>query len=269
MGRPAGRRSCDRWRRGRHQLVVAVDRDGQHEPETERLDDLGAQVLGERAARSPLDELGDDPRRRREVELESRAGFVGQPPPRHRLQAFGAVEHLGVAERREREAGGVREHLVDRDDLLAVGGELGDDVSDPLVQSEQTVAEQLPDHAGDNGPADRLQDVARLVGCVAVGLEGDEASAGRHGDLCRRQWAVFDLQPGAPEEHVEARRGRRQRARSSLSARSGARRVQTVWTLRATISSGIPDSDAQKNTVSTGALPTCARMRVATSSGVP
>ena len=258
-----------------HQLVVAVDRDGQHEPETERLDDLGAQVLGERAGRcaarrsSAMTHAADV-----RWNCEPRAGFVGQPPPRHRLQPFGAVEHLRVAERREREAGGVREHLLDRDDLLAVGGELRDDVGDPLVESEQTVAEQLPHHAGDDGPPDRLQDVARLVGCVAVGLEGDEASAGS-----RRRPVPTASGPWSTSSRARRRKVKQaveptggvdvSGARIIVSARSGARRVQTVWTLRATISSGIPDSEAQKNTVSTGASPTCARMRAATSSGVP
>ena len=96
------------------------------------------------------------------------------------------------------------EHLADGHHLLAVGGELRDDVGDPLVEPEDTLAEQLPHHAGDDRPPHRLQDVARIGRGVAVRLEGDEAPAAGDGDLRRRERAVLDLEPSPAQEDVEA-----------------------------------------------------------------
>ena len=57
--------------------------------------------------------------------------------------------------------------------------------------------------------------------------------------------------------------------RNAAQARRGASSVQIVRTCSATIASGMPAIDAQKNTVSIGAPEVAVRMRVATSSGVP
>ena len=248
-----------------HQLVVALGGYGQHEPEAEWRDDLGAQVVGERQAGSPLDQLGDHPGRRREVELQLRAGLVGQAPLRHRLQPVRPVEHLRVAERREREPGGVGQDLPHRHHLLAVRGELRDDIGDPLVEVEHAFAEELPHHAGDDRPPHRLQDVARLRAGVAVRLEGDEAPGSGDGHLGRRERAVLDLEPSTAQEDVQAGgvdadvggvdeiTGPQDHGPSSAS--SGATRVQMVFTWRATMSSGMPETDAQKKIVSTGASP--------------
>ena len=157
------------------------------------------------------------------------------------------------------------QHLLDGHHLLAVRGELRDDVGDPLVEVEHAFAEQLPHHAGDDGPAHRLQDVAGLRGGVAVRLEGDEAPVAGDGDLGRRQRAVLDLEPSTAQEDVQAGgvdadiggvneiTGRRDHGPSSASR--GATRVQMVFTWRATMSSGMPETEAQKKTVSTGASP--------------
>ena len=50
---------------------------------------------------------------------------------------------------------------------------------------EQAVADQLPHGAGDDGPADRLQDVLACRIDVAVRLEGDEPTVAGDGHLGR------------------------------------------------------------------------------------
>ena len=135
-----------------------------------------AEVFGEREAGLAFHELGDHPRGAGEVELQPAARLPVEAPLRHRLEARLAVEHLRIAQRREREAGAVREHLLDRHDLLPVGRELGDDVADTLADVEHAVVDQLPHRRRDDGAPDRLQDVLAVVGRVAVGLERDESA---------------------------------------------------------------------------------------------
>src|SRR3712207_8132220 len=50
-----------------------------------------------------------------------------------------------------REAGGVQEHLLDGDDVLAVRPELGDHLGDLLAEGERPLGQELPDHRGDDG----------------------------------------------------------------------------------------------------------------------
>ena len=100
----------------------------------------------------------------------------------------------------------MRQHLLDGDDVLPVGRELRDDVADPLVEREQAVREQLPDDCGNDRPPDRLQDVARLGARGAERLERDEPAVTRDGHLGRGQGARVDLQPHAPQEHVQPSR---------------------------------------------------------------
>jgi hypothetical protein len=185
---------------------LAINRDAELDGEPERSDDLLLKVGRECHAGSALDHLGDHPRRRRKMPLQPGTGPVRQPPLGERLQSLVPVQHLGVPERRERKAGGVGEHLFDGDTLFSVGGELGDDLGNPLARVEQAVANQLPDDPGHDGAAGGLEDVAHLRCGVAERFECDKLAVMGDCHLARREQAGCHFEPHPARQHVEAPR---------------------------------------------------------------
>jgi hypothetical protein len=166
-------------------------------------DDPLVQVVGEGEARPPLDDLGDQPGRRGEMELEAAAGRVVEPPTTEGGQPLLAVQHLRVSERREGEARGVREHLLDRHRLLPVGRELRDDRGDLLADVQQSLADQLPHGARDDRPSDGLQDVPGVRVRVAPGLESHQSAAPGDGDLGGGQRPVVDFETDTAQEQTQ------------------------------------------------------------------
>ena len=136
----------------RHQLVAAggtggggvgrvAEAEGGH---AERRDDA---VVDERAVVAPagaLDQLGQHPVGRGGVVLVAGAGLPDRAPPGEAGAAPLAGEALERRQRRLREPAGVGDHLLDGDGLHAVGGELGHEVTDPVVPAQLALADQEP-----------------------------------------------------------------------------------------------------------------------------
>ena len=113
------------------------------------------------------------------------------------------VSHRGGPSGRLREAGGVLEHVVEGDGVLAVRPELGDDVGDRLLGRDRSLAEQLPDHRRDErlgGREDREPGVD--VG-VAERLVHEHLAVEGEGHLAGGQQPVVDVAAGAGEERVD------------------------------------------------------------------
>ena len=137
------------------------------------------------------------------MELQSAARRPIEAPSRERLKPPLSIEHLRVTERSKRETCRVRQHLFDRDGILAIRAEFRNDVDDSLVQGERTVVEHLPDRRSNDGASDGLQNVTTLVRRVAVGLEGDELTMTSHGNLRTRKRTSLDFDAHAVLEEVE------------------------------------------------------------------
>src|SRR5882757_767193 len=78
------------------------------------------------------------------------------------------------AERRTREPRRVQHHLLDRDDVLAVGRELGDVVGDAALDVETALADEEPRRTGDERLRRREDDVPGARSGGADGLERSE-----------------------------------------------------------------------------------------------
>ncbi len=188
----------------RGHIVLAFDRwadlDG---VEAQRPTQRGPQVLADRHAGEPLAQLGDHPGRRRQMELEFGARFIGQPPLGEGREAFLAVEHRRVSQRREREPAHVRDDLFDGDGILSVRAEFRNVGGDGPRRVEQPVGDELPQHTGDDGPAGRLQDVTGRRRGGAERLRDVLLAVDMYGNLRRRQCAVVDLEPAPVDQDVE------------------------------------------------------------------
>jgi hypothetical protein len=186
---------------------LLLGRQGQRQAEPQRRGHLVAQVLRQRPPRAPPHDLVDEPGRRGQVELQLLPRRIVEAPPGEGGEPLLAVDHPRVAQRREREAGGVGEHVLDGHRLLPVGAELRDDRGDGLGQREPSLAQQLPRRAGHEGPAHRLQHVPGNVGFdlrVPPRLEGHQPAVAGDGELGGGQRAVLDLQPGPAEQDLQA-----------------------------------------------------------------
>jgi hypothetical protein len=85
------------------------------------------------------------------------------------------------AERRIREAAGVKHQLLDRDDVLPVCPELRDDVCHPLVQPQQIVLKQRPGGRRYNCLGAREDAIERPVGDRAPRIPHDGRAETPHG----------------------------------------------------------------------------------------
>ena len=140
------------------------------------------------------------------MELQFGAGLIRESPLGECLEAFLAVQHRRIPQRRQRKTADVRHHLLDGDGILSVRGELRNVGRDRTRGVEQTVGDQLPQHPRDDRAARRLQDISRRRGGIAEGLERVLPPVNVDGDLGGRQCAVLDLQPAPVDQHGQAPR---------------------------------------------------------------
>ncbi len=128
------------------------------------------------------------------------------------LQPFGAIVPFALRIRRVGKARGVQQHLFDRDHVLAVGAELGNDLGHAFAHVELALADQQPRRrrhyrlgAGEDG-------VERVVGGGTVGAALHRVPKGAHRadlavardcDLARRQQALVDFARSALEQRVD------------------------------------------------------------------
>jgi hypothetical protein len=163
----------------------------------------GLHDVTEVLARDAFDQLGQHPVGRRGVVLEPRARLPVEVPAGERrtptlARVAGRDEHRGVGE-----AGGVQHHLLQGDDVLAIGRELGDQLGHPLAGVEEAVPHEGPHGPGDEGLRGRVHDVAGGGRGVAVGLREDDLTVERESQLARGQQAVIDLAAGPGEKGVD------------------------------------------------------------------
>lgn len=150
----------------------------------------------------PLDQVDDHPVSEVAV-IVLRAGLrkARSPPQRAKasLAAF-ARGPLRGAERRLGEATDVEQRLLHGDDVLAVGGELGDVVGDAILEPDEALIEQLPGCNGDDalGGGEEGVEGVRGGGALTFAVAGDtEAGVAGDGDAvaAERHLAAGDV-PG-------------------------------------------------------------------------
>ena len=126
------------------------------------------------------------------------------------------VDHRGGAERRAREAGGVLQHVVEGDGVLAVGAELGD-ARRATGCSGRSVPSPRSCHTSEatNGfVAEKI--VNRVSTSASPKASCTSTSPSRaERDLAGREEAVVDVATGASEQGVDS---------ASVQGRHGARR---------------------------------------------
>ena len=91
-------------------------------------------------------------------------------------------------------------HLLDGDDLFAVGRELGDVLADASRDVDGTVADQDPHRARDDGLRRREDHVARVGSRVAERHRGRDAAVAGDRELARGNDAGVDIGLGASDE---------------------------------------------------------------------
>ena len=116
-----------------------------------------------------------------------------------RVTGIGALDRI---HRRVRKPGGVQQHLLDGDVLLAVARELRHVVRDRARDVEHAVADQQPDRRRDDRLRRGEEHEARVVGRVAERLEAQQLAVARDRDLARGRCAVGDELGRGVEELV-------------------------------------------------------------------
>src|SRR5712692_2611955 len=137
--------------------------------------------LPEVLAGAALDYFRDYPEARGRMIFELAADRPFEPPLRKPFQALALVGPLVLRIGRVRKARNVEQHLLDSDVLLTVGGELGDDLRDPLARLQFAFADQDPRGRRHDRLGARKYRVERFVGggLVLAALAGAPNGAHR------------------------------------------------------------------------------------------
>ena len=145
--------------------------------------------------------------------LESRSRLPVAPPlPELREAGFAVVPEQRV-EGRVRKPGRVQHHLLDGDDVLAFGTELGDVLRDAARHVDPSGSDESPHRARDDRLGGREDHVARVGRRVTERHRRGDASFTCECELTRREQAGIDLGAG-PRRRARPRPLRRSRARS-------------------------------------------------------
>ena len=186
---------------------LLVRRRAEHEAgEAERLEHPRAEGVGVVLAGDRVHDLGQHPVGGGGVVLDLRTDRPVEAPLRERLAPALVRVPLRGSQRGVREAGGVLEHVVEGDGVLAVRPELRDDVGHGLLRGDRALAEQLPDERRDERLGGREDREAGVDVGVAERLVHEHLAVEGEGHLAGGQQSVVD---------VRGERGRGARRRRS------------------------------------------------------
>jgi hypothetical protein len=183
---------------------IAAGFEAEHSWEAGRVGHAGLYDVAEVLTGDPLQELDQHPVSRGRVVLEARAGLPVQPPAFERGTASRTRVTRRDDHRRAREARRVEHHLLDGDDVLPVGAELGHQLNDPTRDVDQPVTDHGPHRSGHEGLGRRVDDVAGVGRGVADRLGHDDLAVEAEGQLAGRQQTLVDLAVGAGQQGVDS-----------------------------------------------------------------